>query len=55
MENPPPAGRIFMKLHRGILTKINAENSGLAKIGEDIGTLGEDLRKYTISRYDKLL
>jgi hypothetical protein len=37
------------------LTNINAENSGLAKIGEDTGTLGEDLHRHTLSRYDKLL
>jgi hypothetical protein len=55
MENPATTGRMFMNLHRGNLTKINVENSGLAKIGQDIGTLGEDLRKHTISRYDKLL
>jgi hypothetical protein len=44
MENPATAGRIFVNLHWGNLTKINAENAGLVKIGEDIGTLGEDLR-----------
>ena len=45
----------FREFALGNLTKINAENSGLAKIGEDIGTLGEDLRRHTICRYDKLL
>ena len=54
MENPDPAGRIFVNLHWRNLTKINAENSGLAKIGEDIGTLCEDLCRHMISRYDKL-
>ena len=55
MENPAPVGGIFVKLHWGNLTKINAENLGSANSGEDIGTLGEDLRRHTNSRYEKLL
>ena len=45
----------FREFALGNLTNINAENLGLAKIGEDTGTLGEDLRRHTLSRYDKLL
>jgi hypothetical protein len=56
IENPANAGRIFLNLHWGnFIIEINIENSDLVKIGEDIGTLGEDLRRHTISCYDKLL
>jgi hypothetical protein len=55
MENPATAGRIFVNLQWGNLTKINAENSGLAKIGENIDILDEDLCRHTLSRCDKLL
>jgi hypothetical protein len=55
MEIPAPAGRIFVNFHWGNLNKINEEYSDLAKIGENIGTMGEHLRRHTISRNDKLL